>query len=94
MVSAPAVNSRKTSSSQGLNPRGSMEILPPPQYDHPFKGHTVVRLGSLAEIKNYCHTMQGIVSAYQALGCAKVNPGRCFIMIPESRRPDHRAHAG
>jgi len=27
--------------------------------------------------------MQGIVSAYQALGCAKVNPGRCFIMIPK-----------
>jgi hypothetical protein len=58
-----------------------MEILPPPQYDHSFKGHTVVRLGSLAEVKNYCHTMHGIVSAYQALGCAKVHSGRCFIMI-------------
>ena len=60
-----------------------MEILPPPAYDHPFKGHTIVRYGTLAEIKYVCHTMEGIVSAYQALGCAKVNPGRCFIMIPK-----------
>jgi hypothetical protein len=60
-----------------------MEILPPPQYDHPFKGHTIVRLGSLAEIKNFCHTRHGIVSAYQALGCATVQPRRCYIMIPK-----------
>jgi hypothetical protein len=59
-----------------------MDILPPPTFDHAFKGHLIERRGSLAEIKHYCHTMQGIVSSYQALGCAKVFPNRCFIMIP------------
>jgi hypothetical protein len=60
-----------------------MEILPPPAYDHPFKGHLAVQVATLAQIKNFCHTRHGIVSAYQALGCAKVRPGRCFIMIPK-----------
>jgi hypothetical protein len=61
---------------------GSMEILPPPTFDHVFKGHLVERRGSLADIKNYCHTRHGIISAYQALGCAKVSSHHCFIMIP------------
>lgn len=60
-----------------------MDILPPPAFDHSFKGHLVERHGTLAEVKHYCHTKQGIVSAYQALGCAKVVPGKCFIMIPK-----------
>ena len=60
-----------------------MDILPPPTFDHPYKGHLIERLGSLAEVKHYCHTMHGIVSAYQALGCAKVFPRRCFVMIPK-----------
>jgi hypothetical protein len=59
-----------------------MDILPPPAYEFAYKGHLTERHGSLAEVKYYCHTRQGIVSAYQALGCAKVFPTRCYIMIP------------
>jgi hypothetical protein len=59
-----------------------MNILPPPAFDHPYKGRLTERHGSLADVEHFCHTMQGIVSAYQALGCAKVFPKRCFIMIP------------
>src|SRR5262249_38412279 len=47
---------------------GNMDILPPPAYDYPFKGRLIERHGSLADVKNYCHTMEGIVSSYQALG--------------------------
>jgi hypothetical protein len=60
-----------------------MEILPPPALDHAFKGQLIERRGSLADVKHYCHTMHGIVSTYQALGCAKVFPRQCFIMIPK-----------
>jgi uncharacterized protein (TIGR02246 family) len=60
-----------------------MEILPPPTFDHSYKGRLTERHGTLAEVKDYCHTRQGIVSAYQVFGCAKVFPRRCFIMIPK-----------
>jgi len=61
-----------------------MDILPPPVYDHAFKGQLIERHGSLAEVKHYCHTIEGIVSSYQALGCAKVYGRKCFIMIPKT----------
>ncbi|MGZ5802703.1 MAG: hypothetical protein ACXWLO_10870 [Rhizomicrobium sp.] len=59
-----------------------MDILPPHTFDHHYKGHLIEHRGTLADVKHVCHTMNGIISAYQALGCAKVFPGRCFIMIP------------
>jgi hypothetical protein len=60
-----------------------MEIAPPPSYDHAYHGQLTERHASLAQVEHFCHTMQGIVSAYRALGCSKVYPDHCFIMIPK-----------
>jgi hypothetical protein len=60
-----------------------MVILPPHAFDHHYRGHLTEQRGSLSEVEHFCHTMQGIVSAYRALGCAEVFPTRCFIMIPK-----------
>ncbi|HWM46932.1 MAG TPA: hypothetical protein VNR11_08470 [Xanthobacteraceae bacterium] len=60
-----------------------MDIPPPPAvYDQPYKGRLEVKQGSLAQVEHICHTMEGIVSSYRALGCAKKFPGACFVMIP------------
>lgn len=62
-----------------------MDIAPPPPvYDYPYRGRLELRLGTLAEVQHVCHTMEGIVSAYRALGCAKKFSGStCFVMIPK-----------
>jgi hypothetical protein len=60
-----------------------MDLAPPAIYDHAYKGHLTEKRGSLAEVKFFCHTRIGVVSAYEALGCAEVYPGRCIIMIPK-----------
>ena len=63
-------------------------IIPPPAiYDHAYRGRLSIRQGSMAEVEHYCHTMQGIVSPYRALGCAKVNGNNCFLMIPRIGGP-------
>jgi len=60
-----------------------MDIPPPPKvYDHPYAGRLELRRGTLSEVEYVCHTMEGLVSAYNALGCAKKFPRSCFIMIP------------
>jgi hypothetical protein len=56
---------------------------PPAIYQHAYKGRLTVQQGSLAQVEHYCHTMHGIVSPYRALGCAKVDDNRCFLMIPK-----------
>jgi hypothetical protein len=60
-----------------------MDLAPPPSYDHAFRGEMMEMRGTLAEVEHFCHTMHGIVSAYRALGCAKVFSNHCFIMIPK-----------
>jgi hypothetical protein len=61
-----------------------MDIAPPPPaYDHPYQGRLELRSGTLAEVQYVCHTMEGIVSSYRALGCAKKFSGYCFVMIPK-----------
>jgi hypothetical protein len=63
-------------------------IGPPPAiYDHAYRGALTVRQGSLAQVEHYCHTMHGIVSPYHALGCSKVDPHSCFLMIPRVEGP-------
>ncbi len=57
--------------------------LPPPAYDQPYQGRLQVRHGTLTEVEHVCHTMEGIVSAYRALGCAKKFKTSCFVMIPK-----------
>jgi hypothetical protein len=60
-----------------------MDIPPPPKvYDRPYEGRLQMRYGTLAEVAYVCHTMEGVVSAYRALGCAKKFPRSCFVMIP------------
>jgi hypothetical protein len=59
-----------------------MDVAPPAIYDHGYHGRLEVRRGTLAEVEHYCHTQHGIVSAYRALGCAKVFHNHCFVMIP------------
>jgi hypothetical protein len=60
---------------------------PPAIYRHHYRGALTVHQGSLAEVEHFCHTMHGIVSPYQALGCAKVDTQRCFVMIPKIGGP-------
>ena len=61
-----------------------MDIAPPPPaYDHPYRGRLELRLGTLPEVQYICHTMEGIVSSYRALGCAKKFPSACFVIIPK-----------
>jgi hypothetical protein len=60
-----------------------MDYAPPPIYDHAYKGRLEVRHGTLAQVEYVCHTLEGIVSSYRALGCAKTSTGSCFIMIPK-----------
>jgi hypothetical protein len=60
---------------------------PPAIYHHGYRGALTVRQGSLAEVEHFCHTMHGIVSQYQALGCSKVDTQRCFVMIPKIGGP-------
>jgi hypothetical protein len=60
---------------------------PPAIYDRSYRGKLTVQQGSLAQVEHYCHTMHGIVSPYRALGCAKVDEGRCFLMIPRIGGP-------
>ena len=63
-------------------------IIPPPAiYDHAYKGRLTVQQSTMAQVEHYCHTMHGITSPYQALGCTKVGEHRCFIMIPRIRGP-------
>jgi hypothetical protein len=58
-------------------------IIPPPAvYDHAYTGRLAVQQGTMAQIEHYCHTMHGIVSPHQALGCAKIGEHRCFVVIP------------
>jgi hypothetical protein len=58
-------------------------IIPPPAiYDYAYKGKLAVRQGTMAQVEHYCHTMHGIVSRHQALGCSKVDTHSCFVMIP------------
>jgi hypothetical protein len=58
-------------------------ILPPPAiYDHAYMGRLTVQQGNMAQVEHYCHTMHGIVSPYQALGCSKVDEHSCFLIIP------------
>ena len=58
-------------------------IVPPPAvYDHAYNGKLNVRQGTMAQVEYYCHTKQGIVSQYEALGCSLPNGRSCFIMIP------------
>ena len=60
-------------------------IIPPPAfYDHAYKGRLAVQQGTVAQVEHYCHTMHGIVSPYQALGCSKGDEHSCFLMIPVS----------
>jgi hypothetical protein len=60
-----------------------MDIAPPPQFSHVYRGSLTERRGTLAEVEYFCHTLHGIVSAYRALGCAKVRADSCFIMVPK-----------
>lgn len=61
-----------------------MDIAPPPPaYDRPYQGRLELHSGTLAEVQYVCHTMEGIVSSYRALGCAKKFSGSCFVMIPK-----------
>jgi hypothetical protein len=61
-----------------------MDIPPPPRaYDHPHRGRIEMRHGTLSEVEYVCHTMEGVVSNYNALGCAKKFPSYCFVMIPK-----------
>src|SRR5262245_23758442 len=62
-------------------------IAPPAIYDHAYKGRLTVQHGTLSQVEHYCHTMHGIVSSYRALGCSKVDEGRCFLMIPRTSGP-------
>ena len=63
-------------------------IIPPPAiYDHAYKGRLAVQQGTMARVEHYCHTMHGIVSPYQALGCSKVDEHSCFLMIPRIGGP-------
>jgi predicted DNA-binding helix-hairpin-helix protein len=61
-----------------------MDIAPPPPaYDRPYQGRLELRVGTIAQVQYVCHTMEGIVSSYRALGCAKKFSGYCFVMIPK-----------
>jgi len=60
---------------------------PPAIYQHAYRGALTIRQGTMAQVEHYCHTMQGIVSPYRALGCSKVDEGRCFVMIPKIGGP-------
>ena len=63
-------------------------IDPPPAiYQRAYRGALSIRQGTLAQVEHYCHTMQGIVSQYRALGCSKVDEGSCFVMIPKIGGP-------
>jgi hypothetical protein len=63
-------------------------IVPPPAiYDHTYKGALTMRQGTMAQVEHYCHTMQGIVSSYRALGCSKPDGTSCFVMIPRIGGP-------
>ena len=55
--------------------------LPPAVYDHGYRGALIARRGTPAQVEYFCHTLQGVVSPYRALGCAKVTADRCVIMI-------------
>ena len=51
--------------------RAIQPIIPPPAiYDHAYTGRLTVQQGTMAKVEYYCHTKQGIVSEYQALGCS------------------------
>ena len=60
---------------------------PPAIYQRAYRGALTVRQGTLSQVEHYCHTMQGIVSPYRALGCSKVDEGSCFVMIPKIGGP-------
>lgn len=60
-----------------------MDAAPPTTYDHAYAGRLEEHRGTLAQVEYVCHTMEGIVSAYRALGCAKTFTSSCFIMIPK-----------
>jgi hypothetical protein len=63
-------------------------IVPPPAiYDHAYNGKLTLRQGTMAQVEYYCHTKQGIVSQYEALGCSVPNGRSCFIMIPRIGGP-------
>jgi hypothetical protein len=63
-------------------------IIPPPAiYDHAYKGKLSMHEGTMAQVEYYCHTRQGIVSEYQALGCSIPEGRSCFIMIPRIGGP-------
>ena len=61
-----------------------MDIPPPPAiYDHVYHGKLVERRGTPAQVEHFCHTQQGIVSPYRALGCAIHRGKSCTIMITQ-----------
>jgi hypothetical protein len=62
-------------------------IYPPAIYDHAYNGRLSMHEGTMAQVEYYCHTRQGIVSEYQALGCSIPEGRSCFIMIPRIGGP-------
>jgi hypothetical protein len=62
-------------------------IHPPAIYDHAYNGRLSMHEGTMAQVEYYCHTRQGIVSEYQALGCSIPEGRSCFIMIPRIGGP-------
>jgi hypothetical protein len=68
-------------------------IIPPPAiYDHAYNGRLSMHEGTMAQVEYYCHTRQGIVSEYQALGCS-IPEGRSCCSGRDARfiaRPPHR----
>ena len=58
-------------------------LYPPPAYIHPYRGPLTEYRMTLTQIEYFCHTVPGISSPYNALGCARIFGKRCVIMIPK-----------
>jgi hypothetical protein len=61
-------------------PAMAQNVIPPVEYDHPYKGKlTVTRSGSQSDIRMSC----GPTPFPYHLGCAKLAPEGCYILMAE-----------
>jgi hypothetical protein len=62
----------------GTYPAMAQNVIPPPEYDHPYKGKlTIKRANSQTEIRMSCDP----TTFPYHLGCAKLAPEGCYILM-------------
>jgi hypothetical protein len=56
-------------------------VLPPPQYDHAFRGHMVAVVTEIDDVQEICRALDvPIADGEVLLGCAQWSPGLCLVV--------------